>query len=162
MHRRNLKEDMNMSMFSGKCDFYDSFVDIGADGDEKKLEELTQNESVVEQVNGGNESPVTDNNSGITASTPTSEVKKGDGQSSQFTPEEQQKIENSRTAIENLQPGGSVQCGNDTYTMSNDGSIAINGRVMYTNTQKSQAADEAANSTIKRIIWDKENPIQTN
>ena len=129
---------------------------------QKKLEELTQNEGVVEQVNNGNESPVTDNNSGITTSTPTSEVKKGDGQSSQFTPEEQQKIENSRTAIENLQPGGSVQCGNDTYTMSNDGSIAINGRVMYTNTQKSQAADEAANSTIKRIIWDKENPIQTN
>lgn len=28
-----------MSIFSGKCDFYDSFVDIGADGDEKKLEE---------------------------------------------------------------------------------------------------------------------------
>ena len=28
-----------MSIFSGKCDFYDSFVDIGADGDEKKIEE---------------------------------------------------------------------------------------------------------------------------
>lgn len=28
-----------MSKFSGKCDFYDVFVDIGADGDEKKIEE---------------------------------------------------------------------------------------------------------------------------
>lgn len=28
-----------MSEFSGKCDFYDVFVDIGADGDEKKIEE---------------------------------------------------------------------------------------------------------------------------
>lgn len=32
-----------MSIFSGKCDFYDSFCMIGSDGDEKKIEEKLKN-----------------------------------------------------------------------------------------------------------------------
>ena len=67
-----------------------------------------------------------------------------------YSEDEKSEIMNARSAIQNLQPGQSVQCGPDTYSMDADGTIRVNSSAgEYTD--KNIAAQEAGESVMRGI-----------
>lgn len=69
-----------------------------------------------------------------------------------FTADEQNQIMNSKAAIMNMQPGETIQCGPDTYTMDKNGTIRVNDTAgEFSADQREAAARCAADSTMREI-----------